>query len=337
MNVSVDKVLGDIKAGKLAPVYFLWGEDEYPIQEVVKALKAKVATGPMAQFNLDELSGQSLSWANLLERSRTLPMMAPHRLVIAWDVDKLLKKTDDDSEALAAYVAQPLPETVMVLTAKTHDKRMKLGKALESSKSVVVMTATHPKPAEVPAYIVKFAAAFGKKIDMGAARAMADLIGTETMWIRNEVEKLCLYVGDRSDITEDDVKAVMADINARQVWDLTDALARKNFGDCMKVLEPIARESEPPMIFGALANEMRKIAKVRRMMDAKYPRDAIAREFPPNQSWMVEKVIGHAKNFTANELSAIYRKLEATDLRLKRSSQPARLILENLIADICLS
>lgn len=333
--MNLEALIRDVKAGKIAPVYMLYGDDEYPIQEAVKLLKATVAAGPMAQFNLDELSGTSLSWANVLERARTLPMMSPRRLVVGWDVDKLLKKDDDDAEALLGYLAAPLAETVLVFTAKAVDKRTKLGKTL-TGKGVAVLEAGHPKPAEVPALVTRFVAAFGKRIDQTAARALADLIGTETMWIRNEVEKLCLYVGERPDVTLDDVQAVMADINARQVWDLTDALAKKDFALCMKVLEPIARESEPPMIFGALANEIRKLAKVKRLVEARRSRDDMAKEIG-GSPWLVDKLLGNARAFSVNELNEIYRRLEATDLRLKRTNQSSRLVLESLIADICLS
>jgi DNA polymerase-3 subunit delta len=333
--MSFDAALRDIHKGVFAPVYYLYGDDEFPIQEIIKALKEKVAAGPMAQFNLDELSGTSLSWAAVLERVRTLPMMASHRLVIAWDVDKLFKKSEDDLSAIEAYVTEPLPETVLVFTAKGLDKRTKFAKVLDKSKSRV-LEAGHPKPSEVPGLVRRFAEAWGKRIDSAAAQALADLVGTETMWIRNEVEKLCLYVGERDQITEDDVKTVMADVNIREVWDLTDALARKDFAECIRLLDPILREGEPPMILGALANEMRKIAKVKHLQIARRSREEIARE-AGIRPFFLDKVLGHARSFSLGELNQIYRRLEATDIRLKRTAQPARIVLESLIADICLA
>ena len=331
---SFDELTRGIKQKQLAPVYALFGEDEYPVQATVKLLKETVAQGAMAQFNLDELSGTSLTWENILERARTLPMMAPQRLVIAWDVDRLLKKSEESLGDIEAYLAAPLRETVLVLTARSFDKRTRFYKTLEKAKAEL-FEATHPKPGEVPGVVKRFAQVYGKTIDDAAARAVGDLVGTETMWIRNEVEKLCLYVGERPSITETDVETLMADINQRDVWALTEAMAKKDFAGCMRLLESIVRESEPPMILGALANEMRKVAKAKRMLAARMGRDEITRELriPP---FAADRLFGNVRAFTLDDINRIYRRLEATDLRLKRTSQPPRLVLEALIADVCL-
>jgi DNA polymerase-3 subunit delta len=331
---SYEGLAAEIRQKKYHPVYALFGEDEYPVQALVKLLREAVAQGPMAQFNLDELSGQSLSWDTVLERSRTLPMMASHRLVIAWDVDKLAKKGEDDLADIEAYLKNPLPETVLVLTAKAFDKRTRFYKALEAG-ATALFEAAHPKAHEVPAVVKRFAKGFNKDIDDVAARSIADLVGTETMWIRNEVEKLCVYVGDRPRITDEDVQAVMADINQRDVWALTEAMAKRDFAACMRLLEPILRESEPVQVFGALAFEMRRVAKAKRLQEARRSRDEIMREVRINYGAQ-DRFFANLKGFSLDDMNRVYRRLEATDLRLKRTGQPARLVLEALIADICL-
>jgi DNA polymerase III subunit delta len=332
--MSHEILVRKIEQGQLSPVYFIYGPDEFPQQEVIKALKAKIATGPMAQFNLDELSGQSLSWAALIERAQTLPMMASHRLVIGWNVERLLKKSDDDLRAAETYVANPLPETVLVLTARDIDKRLRFFKALSTGKAVL-FEGKHPQPSEVPQYIKRFAEGFGKLIDREAARLLGDLVGTETMWIRNEVDKLCLYVGDRKEIRVEDVQTLMADIGAHQVWDLTDALAARDFPLCIRLLEALLRDNEaPPLIFGALARQMRMIAQVKILQGARYNRDAIVKAIPIR--FGADKLFGYARAFSEGEMAHIYRRMNATDLSLKRSSQPPRMVLEAFLADICL-
>lgn len=327
-------VLANIKRGNYAPVYFLYGADEYPLHAIVKALKEQIVAGPMAQFNLDELSGQDLAWSTIIERARTLPVMASHRLVIAWGVQKMLKKSEAGMAEGERYVESPCPETVLVLTASDADRRLRFFKSLEKGGGVL-FEGKHPRPHEVPDLIRQFAATHGKTMDDEAVSEMAELIGTERMWLRNEVEKTCLFVGERTHISLDDVRELMADVSAHQVWDLTDALCRKDYVLCMRLLESLFRENQQPVvIFGALARQIRLITQIKHMQKARYPRDAIGKAL--NMRWGLDKLLGYSRAFGLGELSFVYRRLSETDIRLKRSPQPPRLVLENLIADICL-
>ena len=183
---------------------------------------------------------------------------------------------------------------------------------------------------------MRFAKHFGKEIDDEGARTLADLVGAETMWLRNEVDKLCLYVGDRSRITVEDVQTVMADIGAHDVWALTETLSKRDYVASVRLLETLVRDEAPPMILGALAKQIRTITQIKYLQQAGRSKDDVGREtrIPP---FLLDKAIGHARSFTLAELLHIYRRLEATDIRLKRSNQSPRMVLESLVADICLS
>ncbi len=332
---ALNQLVGDIRKGRIAPVYFLYGPNEYGIKEVVEALKEAIVSGAMAQFNYDDLSGQDLSWETIIERARTLPMMAPRRLVVAWGVDRLFKKSEAGIEDAERYFEAPCPETALVLIAGAADKRLRIFSALKKG-GATIHEYGQPRLSDVPALIRDFATHQGKAIDEEAVQEIANLVGTEVMWLRNEVEKACLYVGERDRVTLADVRTLMADIGAHEIWDLTDALAKKDFVTCMRLLESLFREStQPVIIFGALARQIRQITQARRLLKARLDARSIAREMklPP---FIADKVVGYARRFGDRELIIIYRRLTETDLRLKLTSQPPRLVLESLVADICL-
>ncbi len=332
-----DGFVRKVREKSLKPVVVVYGSDEYPIHQIVKAIRETYGGGSMAQFNVDELSGAAVTWDAVLERARTLPMMASQRLVLAWNVEKILKKGTPGLEEAEAYVAAPFAETLLVLIAAEMDKRTRFWKALVEGKADV-FESRPPRLQEIPDLAVAFARQEGKKLDREAAELLRELVGAELMWVANEVKKLSLYVGERAEITADDVRELMADVSAHQVWDLTDALAARNFEACVRLLEGLLRDgAQPPMIFGALAGELRRIAKVKKLQEARVGRDAMIRALgmTDKQSFFLGKIVENARRFSAGQLANIGRRLNETDFRLKRSSQPAHLVLENLIADIC--
>lgn len=106
-----------VARGEAAPVYLLEGADAQARHDLAQVFLGLVDEGLQA-FNVeivratdatsasarDQLLSSILGWA------RTLPMMAPRRIVIVYDADRLLspkRGREDDSEALPLAEAAP--------------------------------------------------------------------------------------------------------------------------------------------------------------------------------------------------------------------------------------
>ena len=104
------QVRAQIATGDTAPVYLVESDDLPSRQEVAQAFLALVDEGLHA-FNVatffarDATTGgdRDALYAAILSTARTLPMMAPRRLVVVHDADALLTpkrvKDDDGAEA----------------------------------------------------------------------------------------------------------------------------------------------------------------------------------------------------------------------------------------------
>src|SRR5205085_11655928 len=81
--------------------------------------------------------------AALIDSVRTLPMMAPRRIVIVFQADVMLvpkRESDAATEALErlqALVRSPEPQTVLVLVAGAIDRRKGVYKLLAKHATVV--------------------------------------------------------------------------------------------------------------------------------------------------------------------------------------------------------
>ena len=78
-----------IASGATDPLYMLVGEDDVEKSAVAGEFMEMVDEGLRA-FNVDRLYGGEMSVDDLIGASATLPMMAPRRLVIVNDAEKLL-------------------------------------------------------------------------------------------------------------------------------------------------------------------------------------------------------------------------------------------------------
>src|SRR4051812_26559405 len=108
--------------GEPGPLYWIHGRERFLVDRAVARLKEKVLDPRTRDFTYDLLYAKEAGPGRILTASRTLPMMARRRLVIVRDADALDAKQLDQ---LASYVAEPSPETCLVLVAEKVDQRLK--------------------------------------------------------------------------------------------------------------------------------------------------------------------------------------------------------------------
>jgi DNA polymerase-3 subunit delta len=97
--LQYESVLNSLKRGVIAPVYLLYGEEDYLQEKIVAAFKETILTPGMAAFNLDEVDGEKCTPAMLADLANTLPVFAERRLVIVKDFPPLLsRKKEEDSD-----------------------------------------------------------------------------------------------------------------------------------------------------------------------------------------------------------------------------------------------
>ena len=78
-----------IRKGELSPMYWLYGAEPYWIEKMLEALRAVVLKGSPRGFNFDLFIGKETSASVISQAARTLPMMAPRRLVLVKDAHEL--------------------------------------------------------------------------------------------------------------------------------------------------------------------------------------------------------------------------------------------------------
>jgi DNA polymerase-3 subunit delta len=152
------------------------------------------------------------------------------------------------------------------------------------------------------------------------------------MRLKTEISKLRSYLGDRKQITREDVSAMVASEKMATVWELADLLAARQAKQAMEFLERLLRDGEEPvMMLGAMTYRYRKLIEASEIKGAM-------------NGWQAARVLGmkpedadaalraarkSSKEILLSGLSA----LERADDRLK-SSKDARMVMEFLVAEL---
>ncbi len=220
--------IGDLKKGKVMPVYVLHGTEPFYIDEVTKYMEDHLLSDAEKAFNQSILYGRDVDAKAVLDHARQFPMMAERRVVIVKEAQSMR-----DLKNLDTYIASPSPQTVFVLAHKKKlDGRIKWVKEAKSSDQVALL-ASEPVPEyKIQRWLQTYIGSIGMTISSDAAEMMTQHLGTDLKKITNEISKIRVNLQDRNDITVVEVEKYVGISRDYDIYGLLKSLAQ---GDIARV------------------------------------------------------------------------------------------------------
>jgi len=313
-NLTPSAVIKQIESGNPDPIYLVQGEDEIE-KSALAARFADLVDEGLHAFNVERVHAGELTTGDrladgvgsLIAAARTLPMMAPRRVVTVLQAETLLMPKRESEAAnraldqLEAFIKQPEPQTVVVLVAATVDKRGRMYKLLQKHATIVECGVLQDA-ADAERWVRARVAAAGAEIDATAARLVAQRAGIDVKRLRADVERLLLYALGQKTISADDVREVTGPAALQDDWAMTNAIESGQAGEALRQLALLLDTGAPAeKVLGQLGWVVR----------AKFPGMAPAQVRPA--------------------VDALFR----TDLDLKRSAGEPRILLERLVVELC--
>lgn len=317
-------LLKELEKGNVQPVYLFSGSEKLLMEEAVRKVGALVVEPATKSFNFNAFQGSETTADAIIEVAQTMPMMARWRFIIVNDVEKL---SSAELDKLSKYIKAPSPSTCMILTAEKPDMRKGLFQALKAS--TIQFAPMYEN--QLPQWIRKEAESKGKKIAPDAAQYLAEMIGSDLLRLRNELEKAALYSGDRKEITVQDVEAVSTKSKLKSIFDLTDAVGGRDAGKAITALGDLLSNGENGVyILYMITRHLRQVWKVKELMDSGIKGDAMAKAAGIHP-FVLKGIMGQIKRFSKEDLREAFSQLLEADSSLKSGILTDRLVLERLL------
>jgi len=319
--MTLEELHAELAAGRLRPVYLIAGEEPLQRDEARAALRERVLAGAPRDFNHDRLDGAATSRAELVDALRSLPVMAPRRLVELNEPEAPRAAGRGLAEALAGVIEELAAgsASVLVVVAAKVDRRTRWVKAVGDEATLLCDVPRGRR--ELTAFIRAEAKRQALTLARGVPERLAERIGAQPLLLRQELAKLALLAPARGEITLEHVVAASIDVAEEPVWELTDAIGAGHGADALVLLARLARGgAAPPLVLGALASHFRRLARLR---------SGGSLGVPP---FVRQKLEAQAQRFSEGRLVACLGAIHETDLALKGAGTlPPQLALERLV------
>ncbi|MDO4517535.1 MAG: DNA polymerase III subunit delta [Bacillota bacterium] len=255
----------DLSAGTPGSLYIFHGEEAYLRDYYLDQMKEKLIPQGMESFNYHLLPGKSLTVQKLAETVDALPMMSPRTMLVVSDYD--LFKAPEGERTLMAQLLEDLPDYCCLVfvydtVAYKSDARMKkLAGAIKSHGQVVQFARQAQN--DLVDWIGRRFRALGHDIDTADAQYLIFLCGDLMNGLISEIGKIGAFAKNRR-VTRADIDAVAIPIIDAVVFQMTEALTRKQFDKAFSVLNDLLRLQQAPiMILAVLGKHLRQLYSAR--------------------------------------------------------------------------
>ena len=310
---TINQLITDIKESKIAPIYFLMGEEAYYIDIISDYIESHVLAEEEKGFNQMVLYGKDVSIQDIVSNAKRYPMMAERQVIIVKEAQNLIKTI----EQLVDYAKNPQPTTVLVFNYKykTLDKRKALYKTL--SKSAVVFESKKIYEDKIPSWIQNFLRAKQLTITPKASSMLTEFLGNDLSKIANELTKLELVVGTHKEVTPEIIEENIGISKDFNNFELQKALGHLNHKKAYQIVNYFAQNSKQhPFVLtiSILYMYFSKLMKLHTVRD-KNP-GTVARALGVNPYFVNEYIIA-SRNFPMKRISGVLETLRIYDTKSK--------------------
>ncbi len=343
--MTPDEAIQQAHQGPIGAVYLVTGEEGYLVEQVVAALHKAALVGGVPHLNDERLTAGEVDVDRVLSAARILPMMARRRLIVVRSLERWESRSPEDGapeadagrvsplDQLAAYAQSPVETTCLVLVATKLDGRRKL---VTSARKAGWLVMCEPLPrGALPAFVAREARVRGHAIDGQVSDLLAELAGPELANIADALERLSLYVGQGQAITEDAIAACLVRLRQSTVWELINAVGRRDLGSALAALHDVYDPRDRGLrLIALLAWSVRQLIKFdAALRSGATPDDAAKRAgAPPFKS---RELAAQVRRLSPPDLEHWLLLLSEADLELKGSKRPAQATVEDAVMQMC--
>jgi len=332
--------------GEIHPVYFLYGPEDYLIEEEIKRLLDRTLLPKERSLNLHLFSGEEHSPREIIQTARTWPMFSSYRYILVREMDQF---KEDSIKEFLEYLMNPSPKTCLVMSGSTLGGWKRFQRELEKTCQFIEFQRLKGKALVL--WLKKRADERGKVLSEEAAQYLIELSGDHLFDLDQELEKVLLSVGEKREIGLLDIEEVTSEVKTSTVFDLTEAIGQQDLEKALKIIEkslesksiPFKKDEEEPkkrdemislLLLSMMAKHYWNLLKVKEMMSLEKEMEEVARKIHL-PLWRIRRLVEQTKHFSKAALRRGILRCYQTDLDLKSNRGPKDLLMEKLVIDLC--
>jgi len=291
-------------------VFLVYGPDRGLVSERAKKLVTNSGVNIDDPFSTVQLDADdaAVDPSRVADEAHTVSMFGGSRVIwIKGSTQKNLVK------AIEPVLSTPPSDSIIVIEGGDLKKSAPLRTRIEKSDSALAIPCYQDEGRAINGVIDEELAISSSTMSPQARKLLVSLLGADRLASRGEVQKLCLYAGNGSNIDEDMVELIVGDASALAVDSVIDAAGTGNIADMEHTLKRLfAQGTAVFQIVNAMQRHFQMLHQARVKMEAnRQPASSVVAAMRPPINFKRKDSVARALSIW--NASAIERMLERLD------------------------
>ena len=339
-RITENELKVHIKSKHFERLYFLYGEETYLKQHYSKQIVGAVVEPSLEAFNLQSFNGREASMEDVISAVMAMPVMSERKCVVLCDFDAEAAKADS-LQGFKDLLGNPAQDCVLVVWFDSVQVNIKSSSKWKSILAIVQKTGCavelSPKSdAEIIRTLMGGAKRRGCEMSYEAAELLIDTSGKDLQLLQMELQKLCSFAGSGV-IDESAVRQLAVNNAEASSFEMANAVVDGNADKAYRLLDELyIMRAEPVMISSALAACYVDLYRVKAAMESGGKAQDIADFYDyKRKEFRLKNAARTAAHRKIPDLRRAVELLLEVDIKLKSAKIDNRIILEQLISQLC--
>ena len=240
---------------------------------------------------------------------------------------------ESDWKALNPILLKPVPSTFLIFVGNKPDKRKKIIK--EILKSVTHFHFASPYEKEFPKWIRFICEKHSVEIEKEVPGLLLEIVGPSLIEIQNEILKLDYYVGKNRKISATDVITVTSKIRLKNIFNLTEAIGKKNLSQGLLYLEELLNSGQNEVGITAMVHRHLRLLRQTIIGKKQGFHNRELASFAGVHPFFLREFLSQVQFWNERKIKEAYKLLCNTDRELKSSNLSNHIWLQNFIIKTC--
>ncbi|WP_415426075.1 DNA polymerase III subunit delta [Staphylococcus borealis] len=290
-------------------------------------------------FNFIKFNLYETNISTIIEEALTMPFISEKKAIVVknsfiFTGEKVNKDLQPNNEQVIEFLEKYDGDNLVIFEIYSNklDERKKLTKSLKKTSKLTKVEQMSEQ--EIKSWIQNQLHENFKDIKQDALNLFIELTGVNFNIVSQELDKLILFLGDRSTINKNDVSLIINRSLEQNVFLLTEYIQKNEKDKAIQLVKDlIVMKEEPIKLLALITSNYRLYYQCKILAQKGYSGQQIAKTISVHP-YRVKLALNQVRYYELKELLNIIDNCAETDYKLKSSYMDKQLILELFILSL---
>jgi len=324
----VEEILARLARSPLASLYLFYGDEQYLIEKAIATVRKRAQADGSLRVRIFYAGEDSVE--AIIAAWETGSLFTSEQVVVLKAIERLAAREQDTLLQALTGRKGGIP---VIFCGRRLDQRQKLFAHIAREGVAVEFRPLFAW--QLPAWVRREVKEQGCSLTEEAINMLADRVGADLGALRHEIDKLCLFVEPKKRVEVADVTAVVGSVRTHSVFELADAVGRRNGRESLLILRKVLAEGESAVrLLGLFVSHLRRVWWGKEMLAQGKREEEVGVAL---RLWggRLKSMVEQAGLFSPSTLASVLTRAADIDLALKSSRGDPRILLEDFILGLC--